>query len=541
MLVLGLAAAYRATLAPGVTWANGGGDSGDLITAAAVLGVAHPTGYPSYLLLARLFQAIPIGDLAYRTTLLSVAAALGAVLAAYALVRRLLGGRGHAATFGAASGALALGVSPLFWSQAVVAEVLTLNALCVVALLWFTVLDTRSAAEGTENVQRATCKEYGTLLSVVSEAESPGWRVRAVVAGLALGNHVTIALLVLAWMAVIAWRNGVRALLRRLPWLGAGLLVYLYVPLRAIARPALSWGDARNVEGLLWLLSGAPYRHMVFGIGAEELPTRAGEAARLLLEQFGVVGLALGLFGLLAGSPHHRRLVRLSAVIAGAYVLFALGYAVPEPSGYYLPVFVIFAVWIGVGAGRVIECKVQNAKYTLDKISWHFTLADGGMWGDTPHAPLLSRNCKAHKNPVSHLAPCALHLKVLVGIVIVVSLLWQVPGTMKRVDASDDRRAIVFAEAVLANVPPGAVVLTSTDLDTFPLWYAHIALGQRPDIAVVVEPLLDYAWYRAQLRHHEPQLQVPEEGDPIEGFLGANATVVMCRTDPLAAVPVACQ
>ena len=49
-------AVYLASLAPGLTWANFGADGGDLIAAAATGGVAHPTGYPFYLLLARLFQ-----------------------------------------------------------------------------------------------------------------------------------------------------------------------------------------------------------------------------------------------------------------------------------------------------------------------------------------------------------------------------------------------------------------------------------------------------------------------------------------------------
>ena len=38
---------YLRTLAPGITWANDGYDSGDLITAAVTGGVAHPTGYPT--------------------------------------------------------------------------------------------------------------------------------------------------------------------------------------------------------------------------------------------------------------------------------------------------------------------------------------------------------------------------------------------------------------------------------------------------------------------------------------------------------------
>src|SRR5881396_41572 len=75
-----LAIAYARTLAPGVTWANDGADSGDLVTAAATLGVAHPTGYPTYLILARLFQLIPVGDLALRSTIVSAVAAVLAAL-----------------------------------------------------------------------------------------------------------------------------------------------------------------------------------------------------------------------------------------------------------------------------------------------------------------------------------------------------------------------------------------------------------------------------------------------------------------------------
>src|SRR5688572_26223504 len=71
VLVLSLLAIYLSAMAPGLTWANGGADGGDLITAAATGGIAHPTGYPLYLLLARFFQLLPVGSLAFRTNLMS--------------------------------------------------------------------------------------------------------------------------------------------------------------------------------------------------------------------------------------------------------------------------------------------------------------------------------------------------------------------------------------------------------------------------------------------------------------------------------------
>ncbi len=52
VLAISLIAVYLFTMAPGLTWANSGADGGDLITAAATGGVAHPTGYPTFLLIA---------------------------------------------------------------------------------------------------------------------------------------------------------------------------------------------------------------------------------------------------------------------------------------------------------------------------------------------------------------------------------------------------------------------------------------------------------------------------------------------------------
>ncbi|CAM2116425.1 unnamed protein product [Caretta caretta] len=61
-----VAAAYVATLPPSVP----GGDSGELITAAYELGVAHPPGYPLFTLLAKLVIGLfPFGSIAYRVNL----------------------------------------------------------------------------------------------------------------------------------------------------------------------------------------------------------------------------------------------------------------------------------------------------------------------------------------------------------------------------------------------------------------------------------------------------------------------------------------
>ena len=74
---------YLATLAPGLTWAHDSGDGGELAAAARTLGIAHPPGYPTYLLLAHVFTRLPVGEIATRTNLFSAlcAATTSALLA----------------------------------------------------------------------------------------------------------------------------------------------------------------------------------------------------------------------------------------------------------------------------------------------------------------------------------------------------------------------------------------------------------------------------------------------------------------------------
>ena len=108
--------AYAWTLAPGLLEA----DSGEFQTQAALLGLAHPTGYPVYLLLAKAATWLPVGDIAYRVNLLSAIMAALATAETY-LLGRLLSGRRWIAV----AGAVALAVSPTFWSQAIIAEVYT--------------------------------------------------------------------------------------------------------------------------------------------------------------------------------------------------------------------------------------------------------------------------------------------------------------------------------------------------------------------------------------------------------------------------------
>ena len=241
---------YLQTMAPGLTWTNLGSDGGDLITAAAVGGVAHPTGYPVYLLLARLFQVLPIGSLAYRTNIMSAVFAVCAAVLVYGVVAKVLLDKGVKQYWLASViTGYSFGLTPLVWSQAVITEVYTLHAFFIALILFLATFSNNSGID----------------------------RLRGVALGLAIGNHITsILLLPLAlWVESLeknspkltsdmpqVWIKSVRwtALWRQTVWMLAGISVYIILPMRARLHPAINWENPVTLKSFWQLVSGQIYQ-----------------------------------------------------------------------------------------------------------------------------------------------------------------------------------------------------------------------------------------------------------------------------------------
>lgn len=134
---------YITTMSRGITWLNNGRDGGDFISAARAFGVPHPTGYPTYTLLLRLFgDVVAVGSHAFRANLLSVLTGALTVpfvyVAAFRLISSLPGrdvGGGLSVRVSAVVAAVAFATSRLFWAQNTITEVYSLNALFGAVLL----------------------------------------------------------------------------------------------------------------------------------------------------------------------------------------------------------------------------------------------------------------------------------------------------------------------------------------------------------------------------------------------------------------------
>ena len=475
LLISSLFALYLSTLAPGLTWANEGSDGGDLIAAAATGGVPHPTGYPLYLLLARAFQFLPVGSLAFRTNLLSAIVTALAAGVVYALVANLSAGSKETADWAAGLGAgYAFGLAPLVWSQAVITEVYGLQALLVALILY---LYTRPET-----------------VSPPARARLDGWR--GLVLGLAMGNHLTSLLLVPAALLVgsvqtrtppdgrFSFANlklDCGALLRQLGMFAAGLSVYLILPLRAIGTPPVNWGNAITPQGFWWLVSGQLYQAHYLQFSLSSLVNRISAAAALLVEQFGLPGVILGTAGLILFGKGNRLFI-LTSWMAIVFSAFAVLYGSHDAFVYLVPVFLSFAIWMGA---------------SLIGVSKKFT----------------GRNRLLRNGP---------------ALLLISYLLIRSMSYISQVDASTDRQAESFGRQVLSAAPEQAIIFATGDQAVFALWYFHFAVGERPDLAVIAVDLLHFDWYEESLRASYPSLILPEPFLWLEAVSAANPARPIC-------------
>lgn len=500
---------YLGTIAPGFTWANGGTDGGDLITAAATGGVPHPIGYPLYLLLARLFQFLPFGLLAFRTNLMSaVFAVLAAVLICWTVTRHLPPGRTIPTTLAGLAAGYCFGLVPLVWSQAVITEVYALQAFLVIAVIML-----YARAEPASDSQIKALDRW-----------------RGLVLGLATGNHVTTLLFVpvalllgsfhrqitfdllqksikcIAQGGVLAAGDGggstyasglfsdhgepwlgkykfeLSSLGRQLLGLGAGLCIYLTLPLRALTNPPVNWGNAVTPERLWWLVSGKLYQGVYLQIDSSHLLEQFLFWMGFVVRQLGIPVTLLGAFGLVAAG----NLSRLHIITAWAGItalMFASIYRPADAEVYLIPLLLSFAIWLGLGFGQLIG-QLSQRSYAL-----------GLGAGILLIGYILSR-------PITYI---------------------------RQVDASQDRRAESFGQQVLSTVPENALVFAKGDRAIFALWYFHFALGERPDLTVLATELLHYDWYQEVMQTTYPNLSLPDAFPYPETIARANPGRPTCH------------
>jgi len=396
-------------------------DAARFQVAAPLLGTAHPTGYPTFIMLGHLFTYLPFGDVAYRVNLLSaVAGALAVGL--FVPVARHLGAR----VLPAAGCALLYAFSSTFWGQATGAEVYTLHAAFVLAVLLLLLRWRR-------------WRRAGDLL------------LAAGLFGLALGNNAGTVLLAPAFLVLILDSRGrpPRRLFALSSGVGlfVGLSVYAYLPLRGFAGAWHNYGDPVHDWHDVWrLVSGSRFQRLVDPSPENLLRGAEGFWWGLLSQASYPIGAVVGLVlacGGLAGAVllvRRDRIVGVSLLVALAATLgYALSYRIADVAVYFLPVYLLLALFLAVALSAL------GRPGFFRRGSW------AGLAGLVAFLPLA-----------------------LAGAALALGYGWQ--------DRSWDYGYRAVAEETLAALPPGAVLYGRAEI--LPLTYLKEVEGERPDVTL---------------------------------------------------------
>lgn len=416
---------YARTLLPDVgLW-----DTAEFQAIGSLLGIAHPTGYPTYTLLAWLASVVlgPFGNEAYRADLLSALLMAGA---AALLAIRTIG-----ATQRWALGLLAgvtFALTPVAWRWGLRADPHALHVF-LAALLLVLLANWAGAREADPRRARRW------LLAA------------AVVYGLSLGNHALTLLLapgiaayVLLFAPRILWQQWRLVLTAAAAVTLTAALVYLYLPLRSAMDPALDYADPQTWDTFWYVVLGQQFQGSVGPL--PPIAEIASGVANEMVRDFGLLSL-LAIGGVVVGLVRHPRLTVLTLLWFGCTWLFAIGYPNANIERYYLVPLLVASLWVALSAEAMWDASVDLLQ------RW-----GGGVMARTGASLLVAA--------------------LLVAAVIPAA------SRYDELDASHDTWGREVVEATFAALQPDAVVLSWWSFST-PLWYGRWVEGRREDITII--------------------------------------------------------
>ena len=504
---------YWGTLAPGLVW----GDGPELAAVAKSLGIAHPTGYPLFTLLAHVWLWLPLGEVAWQTNLLCAVfstATVGLLAVLLLSWRRALFPEDESEDLlgpmlaGAGSMAYAFALGP--WSHATLTEVYPFQVLLQTATILAAWQTTRSGR---------------------------GLPLLAGLFAVALGHHL-LAIVLIPLVGVAAWRvlapatdrvERLRQAATALGAVGVGLLPLLYLPLRAVQRPAINWGDPSTLERWLGHLLGGHYIDELWLAGQPGTPFRgSGDFGLHLLDRLRAVtgyllgqvlppeglppfawilGISIGATALALGV---RRLARGSRPFAwglgvsmGLYLGVVSTYNIHDIVDYQLGLVALLWPVGWLGACELIGDRsgAQEAEAT-----WEESVE--------PAAPTGAESTDKTSWVDSMVGRLPVPARVLVLAFLMLLPLALFVGHLKVSDRSGFDLGDRYAHRLLDSLPEDAVLVTRGQYATSSAWYQQEALGHRRDVRVVVQDFLSEPWYADSLAGRDlGGLVVPPRAD----------------------------
>ena len=550
---------YFKTVAPTVSfW-----DCGEYIATAFTLGVPHPPGAPFFLILARLFTMLPIGeDIAYRVNLLSVISSALTVMFTFLIIVKLIRQwRGKIVTFedklvtytGGVIGALSFAWSDSFWFNAVEAEVYALSMLFTAAVVWL-------ALHWLEHEEEGGASHYLLMIAYLM--------------GLALGVHL-LSLLTLPVVALIIYFKKFKTTLKSflavmtitglvfifiylgivkgLPGLAhlfsfkgvfaaiallfiftyysiknnkkiialslmsavlvtIGYSTYTLIYVRANAAPTINENNPSTTQSLVSYLNRDQYGDAPIFDRKRWKPRMAGkytgvedyfwnyQIKRMYVRYFSWQFIGRGI-----SEVDITKFYALPFLL-GLFGAFYHYRKDPKQS------FNILTLFFMTGLAIVLYLNQEDPQPRERDYSYVGSFMAYSIWigiGATGLLELLLKKITDWRS--NKYLPATMAALIF----LTVPFNMMVKGYNEH-DRSGNYVAWDYSYNILATTEPNAIIFTNGDNDTFPVWYLQEVEGIRKDVKVVNLSLLNTPWYIKQLRDYEPKINITLSDKQIE-------------------------
>lgn len=529
---------YLPTLARGATFSDGP----ELVAAIRGLGVAHPTGYPIFILVIHAFAKLPL-PLSYimKVELFNaLCGAVGAVFAAHttrmliALTQTPEEDPRDADLAGLGAAAL-LGVSPMLWGQLHIPEVYPLHFFLVswAGYYWMRYELTRRE------------------IYIVAAA---------LPMGMGLAHHVTMVYMLPAAFIYLLARNPVffvawittpaQWVIRRFkPGFREGkklppawgfllanvvgflpLLSYAYLVWANNHSAGVPWGDVNGWDNLYNHFTGKQYQGFMHKLDLAGHLSRVKVIPDIFDQQFLPVGTVLFLSGV---AVTFRRALK-PALFFFPYLLFnaahGVHYAVGDYGTYYIPGFYCCAIFMGPGLAWLIHmARTRPADIRLQL----GLFAAGAML--TTAAVTIVVYAKFTKRLPPGLAAHPFRLSIPLGLLAVAALVAAYLAYRKKLQrpvppealpallaagilvpvlpAAIARGSDIAGELIVGEsyahelgdrIPTGAIHLTQGDGFLFSMWYANHVLDKGLQFVTLDAPNVRTPWFARYIKSHHP-------------------------------------
>ncbi len=443
LLALALAA-WR--LLPGV----GFWDTAEFQMVGPVMGTAHPTGYPSYVLLGWVasIALAPLGEAALRMNVLSAILVGVAMAFTTDLARRLTGSvlLGVAAAVGTA-------VTPVVWSIGTHADPHALHLAFVAGLLWLLVRWEQGVRGNPID------GDAGPPATGPSRTTNRLLLAAAAVTGLSVGNH---SLTLLFGPGIIGYVLATdRGVLRRPRFVLANVVAFL-IPTVLVRfemilragwfRAPFVYANPSTWDGFWYVTLGAQF-HSWLADPFGDIGGRIRDLVDIAGAQFGPLAILILVAVIVTGFRQPRY-----AILTGLTMVFTLFFNSVYQDGaidrYYLGPVLIAWTWLAILARSAVDV----------------VTAPGGLLG-----PWIG-SARAGWLPAGAAAAF--------GLALLVPSAAAFTERATTVDDSGDVGARIWTDQVLETVAPNAVIVSWWSYST-PLWYAQVVDDRRPDVCII--------------------------------------------------------